>query len=201
MASDAFDERAATWDDDPDKHERARMVAGRLRDEVTLTSSTRVLEYGAGTGLLATALRAHVGSLTVTDRSEGMLHVLRDKAASGPLAGAEVRRLDLTVDPPLEADFDVVASLMVLHHVEDPGRVLRGLRAMTAPDGVACLVDLDAEDGSFHGPDFAGPHGFERAHIAALLTDAGFGQVRLSDAGAVAKDGSDYPLFLAVARP
>ncbi len=201
MTTDDFDERAATWDDDPDKHERARMVAERLRDEVVLTPSMRLLEYGAGTGLLATELRAGVGAVTVTDRSEGMLEVLRAKADSGPLAGAEVHRLDLTVDPPLDARFDVVTSLMVLHHVGDHQRVLRGLFAMTAPDGVVCLIDLDAEDGSFHGPDFEGPRGFEREHIATLLGEAGFGQVKVVDGGAVSKDGEDYPLFLALARP
>src|SRR5690606_42045723 len=47
---DPFDEKAATWDDDPAKVERARVVADALRDAVPPGPTTRLLEYGAGTG-------------------------------------------------------------------------------------------------------------------------------------------------------
>src|SRR5262245_42487472 len=45
-----FDARAATWDDDPTKVERARAIADAIVREVPLAPSMAALEYGAGTG-------------------------------------------------------------------------------------------------------------------------------------------------------
>src|SRR5690606_24678340 len=77
-----FDARAATWDDDPEKVERARVVAELVRRVTPLSGSTRVLEYGAGTALLGQALVPHIGPLTVADPSVGMREVLAQKVSS-----------------------------------------------------------------------------------------------------------------------
>lgn len=42
-----FDARAATWDEDPVKHERAVAVADGIRDRVKLSADMASLEYGA----------------------------------------------------------------------------------------------------------------------------------------------------------
>ena len=55
----SFDERK-TWDDDPAKVERARTVAAAISGSIGLTSSTRMLEYGAGAGLVSQALTDQV---------------------------------------------------------------------------------------------------------------------------------------------
>lgn len=73
MSDEPFNERAATWDDDPSRTARAQHIATRIMEHVPLDESTRLLEYGAGTGLLATALSDAVGPITVADRSSGML--------------------------------------------------------------------------------------------------------------------------------
>ena len=73
----SFDERAATWDDDPAKVERARVVAAAIRSTLALQGSERLLEHGAGTGLLSEALGADVGSITMADTSAGMRQVMR----------------------------------------------------------------------------------------------------------------------------
>ena len=73
-----FDERAATWDDDPVKKERAAAVAAGIRAMVALSPDMRALEYGCGTGLLSFELRHELGSITLADRSEGMLAVLSE---------------------------------------------------------------------------------------------------------------------------
>ena len=52
MHEDHFDTAAATWDT-PEKVERARRLAALIRDTVPLGPSATVLDYGAGTGLLA----------------------------------------------------------------------------------------------------------------------------------------------------
>jgi predicted TPR repeat methyltransferase len=65
----SFDERAATWDDDPAHVERARVVGLALRRALPLGRSVRMLEYGAGTGLVSEALRDAVGPITMADTS------------------------------------------------------------------------------------------------------------------------------------
>ena len=47
MTSNSFDDKAATWDDDPAKVERSRVVAREIRDAVPLVGTERLLEYGA----------------------------------------------------------------------------------------------------------------------------------------------------------
>ena len=50
MTMSDFDARAATWDDDPTKVERAQAVADAIVRSVPLASTMRAMEYGAGTG-------------------------------------------------------------------------------------------------------------------------------------------------------
>lgn len=192
----SFDERAATWDDDPEKVARARHIADAIREAIPVTGEMRLLEYRAGTGLLAQFLAPHVGPLTLADPSEGMRGVMRDKAERGDLPGAKVVDIDLA-----NGDrFDLVVSLMALHHVPEPASALMRLAAVTDPGGWIALVDLEAEDGSFHGEGFGGHHGFEQEQLRGWFEAAGYGPATFSRVHAVTKDDRDYPLFLAVAR-
>ena len=70
MTTTDFDARAATWDDDPAKVERARAVAEAIARSVPLARSMRALEYGAGTGLVSFVLRDRLGEVTLADLSE-----------------------------------------------------------------------------------------------------------------------------------
>lgn len=200
-AGSYFDEQAATWDDDPTRVERARVVADLIREVVELPPAARVLDYGAGTGQLAQALAPHVGPLTVADPSAGMREVLTQKVGSGALpSGSRVWDLDLDVQEPPEESFDLVVSLMVLHHVPDIAAVLRGLAAMLAPGGQIAVCDLESEDGSFHDSSRVDVHhGFDTEALSRMLTDAGFGDVAVRPAHTLTKQGRDYPLFLTTA--
>lgn len=195
-----FDEKAATWDDDPAKVERAEVVAGCIASSVPLGSNTRLLEYGAGTGLVTQALRDSVGPVTLVDASEGMRAVMEAKIEAGTLADARVWSMDLTEEEPPEDRFDVIVSVMVLHHIADLGRVLMGFTTLLAPGGYLCIVDLDHEDGSFHPDGFGGHHGFHRHELADQLTSVGLTVVSFQDCHQVVRDGVSYPLFLAVCR-
>lgn len=195
-----FDEMAKTWDDDPAKVERAQIVADLVVARLAPTSATRVLEYGAGTGLVAQHLQSHVGPITLADTSAGMRDAIAAKIDSGALpAHARTWSVDLGADAPPDERFDLIATVQVLHHVPDVPTVLAAFAALTEPGGHLCIVDLEAEDGSFHGDGFGGHHGFHRAELAAQLEAAGFGDVTFEHAYDLAKGGHDYPLFLAIA--
>ena len=203
MGSEHFDGKAATWDDDPDKVRQSTEVAAAMAAAVPPAPGIRLLEYGAGTGLVTIALLDHLTDpvVTLVDNSSGMRQVLADKVEAGALPSPTlVWDLDLETQPVPTERFDVVVTSMVLHHVHDLDRVLSGFAELLESGGHLCIADLDREDGSFHDHDFDGHHGFSREGLAADLESAGFVDVRVGDGGTVRKDGRDFSVFLAVGR-
>ena len=59
-----FDDKAATWDDDPDKQRQSGEVAAAIAARVPLRPRVRLLEYGAGTALLVGAAGAGAAAAT-----------------------------------------------------------------------------------------------------------------------------------------
>jgi len=200
MGTEHFDTKAATWDDEPDKVAQAHDVAEAIAGSVPLSRHIRLLEYGAGTGLVTQALRSRVGPVTLADNSSGMRQVIEGKIPSGDLPDAEVWALDLESQPVPDRQFDLIVTSMVLHHVRDLSTVLSGFAQLLGDGGALCIADLDREDGSFHAHDFDGHHGFDRVELATTLEQAGFAEVSVTDCTHIARDGSTYPVFLATAH-
>ena len=196
----SFDEKAATWDDDPAKLERARVVAAAVRSATRPDGSERLLEHGAGTGLLSEALQADIASVTMADTSAGMRQVMHDKVASGVIPSGRVWDVDLGAAVGLpDEKFDLVVTMLALHHVEDIDRTLHNFADLIEPGGHLCIAELDHEDGSFHGEGFGGHHGFVRDDLEAQIRSAGFTDVVFQSCHYVEKNGRDYPMFLATA--
>jgi len=204
MTTSDFDARAATWDDDPAKVERAQAVADDIVKRVPLTRAMRAMEYGCGTGLLSFMLRPRLGDITLADVSEGMLAVAARKIAAANEPAMRAVKLDLLCDPPPERRFDLIFSLMTLHHIPDTAAILERFRSVLAEPGFLAIADLDAEDGSFHGAGFDGHLGFDREELAAKARRAGFATVAFSTAFVMQKPVDarprTFPIFLMVAR-
>ena len=191
-----FDTRAETWDDES-KVRRAEAVASGMRRAMPLRRSMTALEYGAGTGLLSFCLRDTLGWITLADSSAGMRAVAERKIAAANEKQMRVVDLDLMRDAvPLER-YDLVFSMMTLHHVPDVARGLAAFHELLKRGGYLCIADLDAEDGSFHGPGVDVHHGFERATLGKALATAGFVDVAIGDCFVVAHGPREYPMFLA----
>lgn len=199
-----FDDRAKTWDDDPVKRERADAVAAAIRLRIPLTTAWRALEYGCGTGLLSFALQSDLGHITLFDSSPVMLAVLAEKIATARFSHFQPLAVDLTVGPLPAERYDLIYSLMTLHHIPDTDQILRALHDLLKPGGWLAIADLDREDGSFHGADFDGHPGFDRTLLGAQLTAAGFSTVSFSTCYVMKKEAAqnlrEYPVFLAVAK-
>jgi ubiquinone/menaquinone biosynthesis C-methylase UbiE len=194
----SFDEKAATWET-PAKTERAQVVAEAVRQAVALSASTRVLEYGAGTGLVSQELARSVGPITLADPSAGMREVMHSKVATGALpATTRIWDLDLSTGRVPDERFDLVVTVMTLHHIVDLKPVLDGFARLLDGGGHLCVVDLVKEDGSFHrDSDFHGHNGFDTHDLSARLELAGFTDVRVEEIHEMVKGGATYPLFLA----
>lgn len=199
-----FDEQARQWDQDAGKVERALRVAESIAALAGPLDGKRGLEFGCGTGLLGFALQPHLGHVTLADTSRGMVEVLREKIAARGAANMEPLERDLTAGPLPDTAYDLVFTLMTLHHVPDTDGILARFHALLRPGGQLCVADLDTEDGSFHGPDEDVHKGFDRDDLAARLARAGFQDVRFTTPYVIERLGEDgprrYPIFLAVAR-
>jgi ubiquinone/menaquinone biosynthesis C-methylase UbiE len=199
-----FDARASTWDEDASKRERARRVAEAIVARVPSLSGKTLLEYGAGTGLLGLALQPLVAELTLADSSREMLAVAEKKIASAGIRNARTLQLDLAAGPAPELRFDVVCTLLTLHHIPDTDGILAAFHRLISSGGLLCVADLDREDGSFHGPGFSGHKGFDRAELGARLERSGFRNVRFETVCDVRKQTAAgpraFPMFLALAE-
>lgn len=204
MDNNYFDASAKTWDADPVKIARAEAVAAGIRQHVPLSPRMRGLEYGCGTGLLGCALQPDLGHITLADSSTGMLAVLDEKIAAARATNMRSLKLDLVTDALPDERYDLICTMMTLHHIDDTDRILADLYTLTAPSGYLCIADLDAEDGSFHGPDFSGHKGFEREALARQAKRAGYRQVGFSTVFHMSKGSgpgqTEFPIFLMVAK-
>ncbi|MDE2307571.1 MAG: class I SAM-dependent methyltransferase [Xanthomonadaceae bacterium] len=202
-----FDDIAAGWDESPRRRELAAGVAAAIAETLPLQAHWHALEYGCGTGLVGAALAPRLGRLLACDVSPGMLSVLAGKARAAGLDRLQTRVLDLTSEPPPAERFDLIFSSMTMHHIPDVAALLRTFHGMLAPGGWLALVDLDSEDGSFHGEGTPGVmhHGFDRNALQGALRAAGFAATGARTAHTVSKTAADgrvrhYPVFLITAR-
>lgn len=198
-----FDDRASTWDDDPDKVRQSGEVARGIAAAIPLAPRSRVLEYGAGTGLVTIALLDDLvePTLTLADNSSGMRQVLADKVEAGVLPSpTHVSDLDLETHSVPTDRYDLILSSMVMHHVTDLDRVLAAFAQMLDAGGRLAIADLDKEDGGFHTYDFHGHHGFDRAELTTALTKAGFTDITVEDCSTIMRENEPYSVFLATAR-
>jgi ubiquinone/menaquinone biosynthesis C-methylase UbiE len=202
--SNDFDAKARSWDVDTNKSDRAGRVADAIAGKVPGLAGARVLEYGAGTGLLGFELLGRVGHLTLADSSTEMLAVAREKAQARGAKNVEVIALDLAAGPLPEARYDLVCALLVLHHVPEVDLLLRRFREILRPGGHLCISDLDAEDGSFHGPGFTGHCGFDRVTLVSSLSRAGFVDAQVETVFEIEKPIEGrmrrFTAFLSIAR-
>lgn len=172
-----------------------------LSSRVPLSADLTVMDFGAGTGLLAGKLAPHVRKIIAVDVSPAMLEQLSKKPE---LAGKVEIACQNLLEKPLGRSVDLVVSAMAMHHVDDTRGLVRALFSHLSPGGRIALADLDAEDGTFHPPGTEGVFhaGFDRDALGALLREAGFVDVQFGTACEVSKEDRRYPIFLVTAtRP
>ncbi len=119
----------------------------------------RVLDLGAGTGLLSAELvaRVEVASLTLIDGSREMLAVAERRLIG---QSPQVRCADLRAELPAES-FDVIMSALAIHHLEDDDKrkLYRRIFAQLAPGGLFINAEQVAH------PEACGEKVFEVMHL------------------------------------
>ncbi len=201
-----FDKGAATWDEEPKRVALANDIGQAIIQNLPLTDSMDVLDFGCGTGLLTFHLQPLVRSVTGVDSSGGMLDVLTAKAAKLQVKNVRTQFRDLEKGDVLSGSYHLIVSSMTLHHIREIAPLLRALHEIIVPSGSIALADLDPDDGQFHADNTGVFHnGVERAWLQQQLEDAGFVDVQHLTASRlekpVAGGGSrEFSVFLMTAR-
>ena len=197
--TDLFKEKAKDWDANYKKARLASAIGSSILEHVQLNEQINVLDFGAGTGLIAGQIAPRVKRIVAADISPAMLEKLESKAE---LKGKVETVCQDLVDHPLDERFDLIVSAMALHHVEDTSRLMQRFNQQLKDSGMVALADLDKEDGSFHPADTQGVFhfGFDRDELRAIIEANGFRQVEFHTAHTINGDEKDYPVFLVTAR-
>ncbi|KAN0063037.1 hypothetical protein ACQY0O_004200 [Thecaphora frezii] len=112
-----------------------------------------VMDYAAGTGLIAMLLSPRVRSITAVDLSPEMIGVLQSKLDAQP-AEARIDNVhpiaaDLLDSVPSQLQsrrFDLVTCTMAYHHFADPVNVTQVLAGFVKQGGYFAVVDLVKAD-------------------------------------------------------
>ncbi len=123
-------------------------------------SSTELMDFAAGTGLLATFVAPRCKSVTAVDQSEAMIDQLRQKLDAQQDAANRISNIvpvvtDILVDGESEItgrQYDVITCTNSYHHLSDPARVTQVLASYLRPGGHLAVVDLNKTEDSaeFH---------------------------------------------------
>jgi len=196
--TDLFESKADDWDKGDMKQMLSQAIGAAMVQEIDWQPSYHVMDFGAGTGLICSAIAPLVQSIAAVDISPAMLERL---AAKPELQGKVNTVCQDILDCPLDETFDVIVSAMAMHHVQDTDAMLQSFYDHLKEGGKVALADLDAEDGSFHPADIEGVfhHGFERNELQNKLEQVGFRDVHFETVTTVYKDDKAYPIFMVMA--
>ena len=199
MSKDFFEHKANTYDKDDTRVSNVENIANAIIQSSDLNPRMHLMDFGSGTGLLLERIAPFVKKITAIDVSKSINEQL-DKKRSSLSCEIDILEIDLE-SAVIDEKFDGIISSMTMHHVKDIQVMFAKFYSLLNESGVIAISDLDKEDGSFHTEDTGVYHfGFERAEIEKFAKQAGFLEVKTTNASVVKKPHGEFPVFLLTAR-
>ena len=196
--TDLFNEKAKDWDANEMRKMLSSVIGSAILEHVSLHDQMRVMDFGAGTGLISSQVAPLVKKIVAVDISEAMLNKLVAKPELQEKV--EIVCQDI-IEKPIADNFDLIMSAMAMHHVKDTSKLIQRFSEHLSHGALIALADLDNEDGSFHPKDTEGVFhfGFERNPLQIILEKHGFREIKFITAHTINKEGKKYPIFLVTA--
>ena len=201
--TDNFAEKAAAWDEDPKKIAMTNRYVKEVLKFVDFQPDWKVLEIGAGTGLVGLQILPKVKSVVFEDTSEAMLNILKQKLTPEENKKTEIFHGEVTDYK--ENNIDVVISAMAFHHIEDIDALLKHIHSIVKPNGIVAIADVRTEDGSFHHFQPIPHKGFDTDALSLQFFSAGFSVKSVHTYNILQRERapgiiSEYEQFLLIAK-
>jgi protein-L-isoaspartate O-methyltransferase len=116
-------------------------ITERLFRDAGIGAGQRVLDVGAGVGdvsMIAARLVGSAGEVVGVERDAGSVARARERVAAAGFRNVSFTQGDVT-DLAMDGPFDAAVGRMILSHVPDPVRVVRGLLRLLVPGGVVAF--------------------------------------------------------------
>jgi len=144
-----FDRLAPQWDNQPEVQARTAERLRELREVLGLRPGIELLEVGCGTGQITGLLAEWVspGQVTAVDFSPAMLAQARAKGIA-----AEFCALDICLEAPATAAFNVVLCFQAFPHFRQPVAALKSMARSLKADGRLIILHFagSAQINLFH---------------------------------------------------
>ncbi|KZV74553.1 S-adenosyl-L-methionine-dependent methyltransferase [Peniophora sp. CONT] len=205
MNAEYYDREAANYESMPGARELLKDISVKMRESATFNeSSTRVLDFASGIGMLSRELAPYSKAILGVDISPVSVAIYNHKA-EGLGAAHKMRAVSLDLQK-TEGElpgqtFDVVVCSMAWHHFDDPDAYAEILTRFLAPGGKLLVVDhmgKPTDEGALPMPDslkgvVPQVHGFSEERIKSSFELAGLVEVRYNKAFRVPLPIPDMP--------
>ena len=135
-------------------------------------------DLGCGTGQVSAALAPFVSRVIAVDQSAAMLQAAKRRLSH--FDNIDLRRGELEALPVDDGRLDMATLVLVLHHVTEPEKALGEVARVLKPAGRIVIVDMLQHDRENYRKQMGHVWlGFSDEHLDRLLTEAGFGDIRV----------------------
>jgi len=198
FVTDLYKEKAESYDSEDWEKELSFVAESIILSKLPLDDQMHVMDFGAGTGLLCSHIAPMVKKITAVDISEAMLEKLMAKPKLKNKVDILCRDI---IKNPIDEKFDLIMSAFAMHHVEDTNKLIQSFVRLLEPGSRIALIDVDKENGSFHGEDNQGVFhcGFDREALKSILIMNSFEQIDFVTTHHFKWDGRTYSAFLVTA--
>lgn len=199
-----FDSVANRYDT-PDKIERSKEFVDKLLSLIPVNKSFKVMDIGAGTGIVDIILSDFVKEIYAFDLSEGMLNVFKEKIDKQKISNIKIFKKDVINEGFEEKDFNLIITSMTFHHIENPEEALKTVVNYLKDNGYIAIIDLEKEDGTFHSDNTDVKHfGFDKTEVEKWFENLGLKDIKVITVYSIQKNREgkikDYPVFLALGK-
>jgi ubiquinone/menaquinone biosynthesis C-methylase UbiE len=120
----------------------------RLVASARLKGTERVLDIATGPGYIAEAFARAAREVIGVDLTAAMLAIGEERTGQNGISNVSFRTGDAQNLPFEGENFDVVVCRLALHHMQEPGRVVREMARVSRAGGTVLVEDIFASEHS-----------------------------------------------------